>query len=173
MIHVSSEALPAPTSSSTPQSPASAAASFRWESTVGYRSQRSGATQSSKPSPAALCHQLAAAGEAQPGLQVLIYPATDLRRLTASYRSLAQGYLLTAEDIAWFLEQVQPPDVSAPAVSPLLAPDLTGLAPAVVATAGFDPLRDEGEAYARRLGDAALGRLLDAVRVGGEWGRDW
>ena len=149
---------------------------------------------------AVLCHQLAAAGEAQPGLQVLIYPATDLRRLTASYRSLAQGYLLTAEDIAWFLEQYQPPDVSAPAVSPLLAPDLTGLAPAVVATAGFDPLRDEGEAYARRLGDAgvwvkhldetamvhgyaqldgvlpgadaALGRLLDAVRVGGEWGRE-
>ena len=145
---------------------------------------------------AVLCHQLAAAGQAQPALQVLIYPATDLRRLTASYRNLAQGYLLTADDIAWFLEQYQPPDVTSPAVSPLLAPDLAGLAPAVVATAGFDPLRDEGEAYAARLreagvwvkhldeaglvhgyaqldgvlpgADAALGRLLEAVRVGGE-----
>lgn len=105
---------------------------------------------------AVLCHQLRALGEPQPALQVLIYPATDLTRPFASHRTLGRGYLLTADDIDWFLAQYQAPDPASPEVSPLRAADLRGLAPAVVTTAGFDPLRDEGEAYARRLAEAGV-----------------
>jgi len=80
--------------------------------------------------------------------QILVYPATDLRRLTDSHRTLATGYLLESEAIdrylAWF--RADPTD---PAASPALASP--GGAPAVVVTAGFDPLRDEGEAYVDAL----------------------
>jgi len=80
--------------------------------------------------------------------QVMIYPATDLRRLTASHRTLAHGYVLEKEGIdrylAWF--GAEPTD---PAASPALAPP--GTCPAVVVTAGFDPLRDEGESYVEAL----------------------
>jgi acetyl esterase len=92
--------------------------------------------------------------------QVLIYPVADGQMDTDSYRDNAEGYFLTAGSMQWFLNHYlsggegSPTD---PRVSPLHAPDavLAATPPALVITAEFDPLRDEGDAYARRL--SALG----------------
>lgn len=92
-------------------------------------------------------------------LQVLVYPVTDLSSLeTPSYREFAAGYGLTAPEMAWFREQylARTEDARCIYASPLLAPDLSGLPPALVITAECDPLRDEGEAYARRLEAAGV-----------------
>jgi acetyl esterase len=89
-----------------------------------------------------------------PALQVLIYPATDLCGDTRSKTLFADGYFLTARNIDWFMEHyLGGAEVSAddPTVSPLLADDLSGLPPALVLTGGFDPLRDEGNAYAEAM----------------------
>ena len=85
--------------------------------------------------------------------QVLVYPVTDAGQDTESYRDLATGYLLTADDMAFFWEcylgaDGDPHDAFA---APLQAADLSGLPPALVLTGEYDPLRDEGEAYAHRL----------------------
>lgn len=96
------------------------------------------------------------AGEAVPlKFQLLIYPATDMRLAAPSHTSNGQGYLLTAETIRYFrshyLDADQYGDWRA---SPLLHADLSGLPPALVITAGFDPLRDEGRQYADALSAA-------------------
>ena len=92
----------------------------------------------------------------QPKLQVLIVPVTALvDPRTDSFYEFNEGMVLTTEQLAWYEKQYLPNDEdrSNPYVSPLLAGDLSGVAPAYVAVAGFDPLRDEGEAYARKLKD--------------------
>ncbi len=91
-------------------------------------------------------------------LQYLAYPVMDASMGLPSYNENANGYGLTAEGMAWFWDQYVPDlaDRSNPLASPLQAPDLSGLAPALVMTAEFDPLRDEGEAYARRLKEAGV-----------------
>jgi acetyl esterase len=92
-------------------------------------------------------------------LQLLFYPVTDMSTFdTASHRELGEGYFLTRAAMEWFSgHYVSSADHKRnPEVSPLLAPDLSGLPPAVVITAEFDPLRDEGEAYARRLQEAGV-----------------
>jgi acetyl esterase len=88
-----------------------------------------------------------------PALQVLIYPILDYDVETPSYRAYAQGYLLTRDAMKWFWKQylLRDADGYEPYASPLRASDLAGLPPALVMTAEFDPLRDEGEAYAQRL----------------------
>lgn len=88
--------------------------------------------------------------------QVLITPPTDAAMDTRSYREFAAGFRLRAADMAWFANQYLPDHVSRadPDVSPLRASDLSRLAPALVVTAEFDPLRDEGRAYAARLIEA-------------------
>jgi acetyl esterase len=101
---------------------------------------------------AAVALRAAAAGPSV-AAQVLVYPVTDAGQDTGSYRDLATGYLLTAEDMAFFWEcylgvDGDPHDAFA---APLQAADLSGLPPTLVLTAEYDPLRDEGEAYARRL----------------------
>jgi acetyl esterase len=85
--------------------------------------------------------------------QSLVYPVTDLGAESRSYRDFSEGYLLTREGMRWFRAHYLGSEAEALdwRVSPLRAPSLAGLPPALVVTAGFDPLRDEGEAYATRL----------------------
>lgn len=91
----------------------------------------------------------------QPCFQVLLYPVTDSALDTPSYRENAEGYLLTRDSMAWFWNHyVGDADRTHPYASPLRAEHHRGLPPAFVVTAEFDPLRDEGEAYARRLAEA-------------------
>ena len=85
--------------------------------------------------------------------QLLVYPAVDIRASAPSYAQNADGYFLSATDMRWYWRQYagDAPDVTDPLLSPLAAPSLAGLAAAVVVTAEYDPLRDEGDDYARRL----------------------
>jgi acetyl esterase len=90
--------------------------------------------------------------------QLLIYPATDAAFDTPSYRDNADGYLLTTGDMRWFWNHYlnSPAEAANPVASPLRAARLSDLPPALVITAEFDPLRDEGERYARRLEEAGV-----------------
>jgi acetyl esterase len=99
--------------------------------------------------------------------QLLIYPVTDSNFETASYRENADGYMLTRDSMIWYWDQYlnSPSEASNPYAAPLQARDLGGLPPALVMTAEFDPLRDEGEAYARRL--EAAGVPTQCVRYDG------
>jgi acetyl esterase len=93
-----------------------------------------------------------------PAMQVLIYPVTDTVGGQGSRDEFAKGFLLSKADMDWFERHYLPPavDRADPRVSVLRAPDLSGLPPAYVATAGFDPLRDEGEAYAKQMQEAVV-----------------
>lgn len=97
-----------------------------------------------------------------PDLQVLVCPVLDASCSSGSYRSMATGYYLTAEDMAWFWQQYAFGDGAVGAMgqvvddgrgwlSPLHARNVHGLPPALVVNAEYDVLRDEGEAYAARL----------------------
>jgi acetyl esterase len=88
-----------------------------------------------------------------PVFQLLCYPVTDLVNTTVSRQAFSEGYYLTKKLIEWFFSHYIEKDEQKndPHVSPLLTPDLGNLPPALVLTAGFDPLRDEGKAYADRL----------------------
>jgi acetyl esterase len=94
-----------------------------------------------------LCRDLREA-RVRPAFQLLFFPVTDLSRHSDSYREFADGHFLTEHQMDWYTERylADGADRTDPRVSPLLAEDLTGLPPAYVAVAGFDPLRDEGEA---------------------------
>jgi acetyl esterase len=92
-------------------------------------------------------------------LQVLLYPITDHDLDRPSYRENGdRGYILSTDDMRWFWGHYVPdPDArSHPLASPLRVDDLRGLPPAFVVVAGYDPLRDEGVEYARRLGEAGV-----------------
>ena len=96
--------------------------------------------------------RLAASDPHPPAFQLLIYPVTDCVHVAASRTQFAEGFLLTKENMDWYEDNfIGAADRADPRISPLLAESLAGLAPAMVVTAGFDPLRDEGEAYAARL----------------------
>ena len=94
--------------------------------------------------------------------QLLIYPATDLTAQTLSKTENATGYFLTRDDMDWFEEhylQKQEEKLN-PMVSPLLARDVSHLPPALIVTAEYDPLRDEGEQYGQRLQEAGVPVIL-------------
>ncbi|MET0304606.1 MAG: alpha/beta hydrolase [Solirubrobacterales bacterium] len=97
-------------------------------------------------------------GGPRPAMQALIYPVTDAVGGHRSREEFAEGFLLTRADMDWFEHHYLPPgaDRADPRISVLRAADLSGLPPAYVTTAGFDPLRDEGEAYAARMRDAGV-----------------
>ncbi|MBP2332459.1 alpha/beta hydrolase [Corynebacterium freneyi] len=121
---------------------------------------------------AVVCLEAKRRGLPQPALQGLLAPVTDMLAWvgdrdgwTGSGREFADGYFLTSADMSAYADLYigdgAPGSASTqlaqdPRVSPLFAEDLSGLAPAFVALGGFDPLRDEGEAYAARLADAGV-----------------
>jgi len=107
------------------------------------------------------------AGAPKISLQVLLYPVTDVGAETQSYRDLADGYMLTREGMRWFIAHYlgKPQDAEDWRASPIRATSFAGVAPALVITAGYDPLRDEGDAYAQKL--RAAGVNVDHVSFGG------
>jgi len=107
----------------------------------------------------AVVSQLAAAGGTPvPTCQVLIYPAVDFSFETDSHRELADGHVIPRDRILWYAEQYlrDDKDKADLRASPLRTPSLAGQPPALIVTAGFDPLRDEGRAYADRLRAAGV-----------------
>jgi len=107
---------------------------------------------------AAVVAQLAAGDNPPPAYQLLIYPVCDYSRARRSYELFGTGFFLTAAEMRWYRAHYLPHEEASrdPRASPLLREDLTALAPAYVATAGFDPLRDEGEDYARAMRAAGV-----------------
>jgi acetyl esterase len=100
-------------------------------------------------------------------LQALIYPVTDVGAESPSYADFADGFMLTRDSMRWFIAHylAGKEDAVDWRVSPLRAPSVAGVAPTLVVTAGFDPLRDEGDAYARKLREAGV--RVDTICYGG------
>ncbi|MEH3117508.1 MAG: alpha/beta hydrolase [Methylorubrum populi] len=97
-----------------------------------------------------------------PAFQAMLMPVTDLSRESGSYELFKEGFFLTAAQMRWYKNHYlsDPSEALDPRVSPLLAETVEGLPPAYVGVAAFDPLRDEGEAYAKRLEDAGVPVML-------------
>ena len=102
---------------------------------------------------ATVCLKRLQEGRPLPKAQLLMVPGIDLTNSSPSVEELATGYFLTKEHIDWFHSNYVPDmeNRKNPLVSPIYAESLKGLPPAVVVTAGFDVLRDEGDAYAEKL----------------------
>lgn len=100
-----------------------------------------------------------------PVLQVLFNPATDLSVERDSYQEFAEGFFLTRKHMRWFKNHYlsDPAHALDPGASPLLADDLTGVAPAYIGVSGFDPLHDEGTAYSERLRSAGVPTTVHRV----------
>ena len=107
---------------------------------------------------AAVCALRARDADLPLQLQMLLYPVTDAARDTASHRDFGEGYRLTREALDWYYGNYlsDGADPADPEISPLKAEELAGVAPTFVTTAEFDPLRDEGEAYAARVDKAGV-----------------
>lgn len=109
---------------------------------------------------AAVCLELRRLDEPQPARQLLVCPLLDVIAEQASMTAFADAWPLSVPALRWALRHYlgAETDPSDPRLSPLRAEDLAGLAPAIIATAGFDPVADQGEQYARRL-------MADGVEV--------
>jgi acetyl esterase/lipase len=90
--------------------------------------------------------------------QMLLFPVTQIGNETTSMREFGEGYFLEAETLKWFFKHYLPDDAdrSDPRISPLVAKDVAGLPPAYVMLGGYDPLHDEGQAYADKLRAAGV-----------------
>jgi len=98
----------------------------------------------------------------KPAYTVMFYPATDRTRTYPSYTSVADGLLLNREVLDWFIRMYVPDtaDLADPRISPALAPNLADFPPSYIATAGFDMLRDEGEAFGRALSEVGVSVVI-------------
>jgi len=103
-----------------------------------------------------LCAHVAREARRRPDLQVLIYPIVDMTLTSPSIARHADGYLLTKSMMHWFREHYLNLTDDRRAISPAYWTDLRGLPPAIVVTAGYDPLVDEGDAYAAALRNAGV-----------------
>jgi acetyl esterase len=118
---------------------------------------------------AVTAHLAVRAGAPGPAFLLLFYPPTDAVHRTPSRDLFGSGFMLTEADIAWFSDHYMPPGIDRgdPRASILLAADLSGMPPTYLVTAGFDPIRDEGEQFASRLAASgvpvALRRQSDLV----------
>jgi acetyl esterase len=152
-----------------PAAPDDALAAWRWtvahaEELGADRERLAMGGDSAGGNLAAVTSQAVADGAGPaPAVQLLLYPAVDFAGAYASRRTFGRGFYLDDASMDWcehlYLGEPGTPaavDRADPRVSPLLAPDLSGLAPTLVVTAGFDPLRDQGEAYAAALGSAGV-----------------
>jgi acetyl esterase/lipase len=141
-----------------------ALAAFRWAvaeaPALGADSGRVGVCGDSAGGNLSAVVSLLAAGDGgvAPELQALIYPVCDLSRKRGSYELFGDGFFLTEAQMDWYRDHYLAGvgDARDPRVSPLLAEDLSRVAPAYVCVANFDPLRDEGVAYAERLRAAGV-----------------
>jgi len=117
---------------------------------------------------AAVVTQQARDGGPKIALQVLVYPVTDTYQDTESYQSRADGYFLTRDLMKWFIDSYlnESAERDDPRASPLRADRFDGLPPAIICTAGFDPLRDEGAAYADKLKGAGV--AVDYIEYPGQ-----
>jgi acetyl esterase len=104
----------------------------------------------------------AGSGNPRPVFLLLLYPTVDATVRRRSRELFGNGYFLTDTGMDWFMERYVPDPATRtdPRVSPLLAEDLSTLPPTYIATAGFDPLRDEGELFARRVAEAGVPVVL-------------
>jgi len=134
-------------------------------------------------------------GTTMPAAQLLFYPSTGKGEGTLSYEENGQGYILTAEMMSWFEKSYFKGEENAkePYASPLLATDLSGMPPAMIITAQYDPLRDQGAQYAERLKESGnqvhyecysgmihgfasqlhLDRSIEAIRKAGQQIGEW
>ncbi len=135
---------------------------------LGFDAARMGVMGDSAGGNLAAAMALKARDEGGPALscQVLLYPICDHDFDRPSYIENAQGKLLTRELMQWFWDQyADDADRDQQYLSPLRAKDLSGLPPALIITAQYDPLRDEGELYAQKLLEA--GNTVEALRMDG------
>lgn len=152
-----------------------AEAAYRWAAANASRYGASGAAVGGEGVgagfAAAICLMLKAEDEPQPAAQLLVCPMLDAAARGGSMDTYGGAWPLSKEGLAWALEHYvgAEADPADPRLSPLRADDLGGLAPAVIAAAGFDPLLDQAEAYARRLkadGTPVSYRCWDALPHG-------
>ena len=137
-------------------------ATLRWVAMhareIGADSERIAGGGDSAGAPLATVAAILARDEGHPRVtfQLLVYPCTAPEPETASHRKFAEGYLLTRNTITWFYKHYQrsQKDANDFRFAPLLRDDLSNLPPALVLVAGYDPLRDEGVDYSRRLIEA-------------------
>lgn len=142
-----------------PAAPEDAEAALRWvfENAAGLDADPTriavGGDSAGGNMATGVCQVMRDAGGPHPAMQLLIYPVTDAYGQQYSRELFATGFKLTSADIVEFERHYLPDPTKAadPLASVLHAPDLSRLPPAYVVTAGFDPLRDEGEAYADRM----------------------
>ena len=137
-------------------------AAFRWArdqaATFGATGVAIGGDSMGGSFAAIICQELKRGGEDQPVLQLLMYPCTDVASETMSMATYAEAFPLNRAMMDWFMGHYMPAnaDPADPRLSPGREDDLASLAPAIVATAGFDPLIDQGAAYALALHEAGV-----------------